>query len=81
MVCGATTGFEAATDLRFLWNKQLSLLGSHMGSKAELMDAMSFVERGEIKPVVSQVLPLRDVPRGQELMERDEVVGKIVYVP
>ncbi|MBI2856401.1 MAG: zinc-binding dehydrogenase [Chloroflexi bacterium] len=81
VVCGATTGFEAATDLRFLWNKQLSLLGSHMGSRAELMEALGFVERGELKPVVSHVLPLRDVPRGQEMMERDEVIGKVVYVP
>ena len=81
VVCGATTGFEAPIDLRFLWNKQLNLMGSHMGSKAELMDALSFVERGELKPVVSSVLPLREVPSGQEMMEQDQVIGKIVYVP
>ena len=81
VVCGATTGFEANTDLRFLWNKQLNLLGSHMGSKADLMDALSFVERGLISPVVSEILPLKEVPKGQTLMEEDEAVGKIVYVP
>ena len=81
VVCGATTGFDANTDLRFLWNKQLNLLGSHMGSKADLMDALSFVERGDIKAVVSEVLPLKDVPKGQGMMERDEAIGKIVYIP
>ena len=81
VICGATTGFEAHTDLRFVWNKQLTLMGSHMGSKWELLEALSFVESGEINPVISQVLPLRDVPMGQDLMEQNEVVGKIVYVP
>ena len=78
VICGATTGFEAIMDLRFIWNKQTTIMGSHMGSKWELMDALGFVKRGEIRPVVSHVLPLLDVPKGQDLMEQDEVVGKIV---
>ena len=81
VVCGATTGFEAATDLRFLWNKQLTFMGSHLGSRAELMEALPFVERGEIKPVVSHVFSLKDVARAQEMMEQDEVIGKAIYVP
>ncbi len=81
VVCGATTGFEAPTDLRFLWNKQLNFMGSHLSSKSELMEALQFVERGYIKPVVSQVLPLSEVSRGQEIMENNEVLGKIIYVP
>ncbi|MBI4233318.1 MAG: zinc-binding dehydrogenase [Chloroflexi bacterium] len=81
VTCGATSGFEAVTDIRFLWNKQLNFLGSHMGNKAELLQALRFVESGQIRPVVHQVLPLKDVPRGQAMMEQDEVVGKLVYVP
>ncbi len=81
VVCGATTGFEASTDLRFLWNKQLNFLGSHLASRSELMQALSFVNTGQIRPVVSTTLPLKDVRLGQEMMERDEVIGKIVYVP
>ena len=45
------------------------------------MEALSFVNTGQIKPVVSTVLPLKDVKLGQGMMERDEVIGKIVYVP
>lgn len=81
VVCGATTGFDAPTDLRFLWNKQLTFMGSHLGSKAELVKALRFVERGEIKPVVSNVFPLKDVAMAQEMMESDTVIGKVVYVP
>ena len=81
VTCGATSGFEAVTDVRFLWNKQLNFLGSHMGSKAELLDALRFVESGQIEPVVHSVLPLKDVAEGQRIMENNEVVGKIAYVP
>jgi hypothetical protein len=41
VVCGASTGFEAVTDLRFLWNKQQNLLGSHLSNKAELSAALA----------------------------------------
>jgi len=81
VTCGATSGFEAAVDVRYLWNKQLNFLGSHMGSKAELLDALRFVESGQLKPLVSTILPLKEVPQGQRLMEENRVVGKIVYIP
>lgn len=81
VICGATSGFEASTDLRLLWNKQQNYLGSHQGSKAELSDGMRFVERGLIKPVVDRAMPLKELAHAQELMENNEVQGKIVMVP
>src|SRR4029077_19942729 len=81
VVCGASTGFEAITDLRFLWNKQQNLLGSHLSNKAELSAALRAVESGAIKPVIDRVLPLSDVASGQQLMEDLQVQGKVVYVP
>jgi alcohol dehydrogenase len=81
VVCGASTGFSAVTDLRFLWNKQQNLLGSHLSNKAELSAALKAVEAGHIKPVIDQVMPLSDVGKGQQLMEDLKVQGKVVYVP
>jgi alcohol dehydrogenase len=81
VVCGASTGFAAVTDLRFLWNKQQNLLGSHLSNKAELSAALRAVESGAIKPVIDRVLPLSDVGKGQQLMEDLKVQGKVVYVP
>jgi crotonyl-CoA carboxylase/reductase len=81
VVCGATSGFDAHMDIRLLWNKQQNYLGSHLGSKAELVDAMRFVESGQIKPVVGKVLPLKELGRAQDIMERNEVMGKIAIVP
>ena len=81
VTCGATSGFKAPLDIRFLWNKQQSYLGSHFGTTAELLEAVRFVESGEIKPVVMDVLPLRDIARAHEILESGEVYGKIVLIP
>src|SRR3954451_3546283 len=79
VVCGASTGFTAMTDLRFLWNTQQNLLGSHHSNKAELSAALQAVEAGHIKPVIDRVLSLSHVPDGHQLMEDLKVQGKVVY--
>lgn len=81
VVCGATSGYAAETDLRFLWNKQQNHLGSHVGSRAETEAALAEVVAGRIRSVVGEVLPLSDAPRAQQLMESRELLGKVVYVP
>jgi alcohol dehydrogenase len=81
VICGNTTGYDAMTDLRFVFNKQLNLLGCHQGSKADLLEAMRWVEAGRIKPVVGEVLPLRDAARAQQMMETGVKIGKVVLQP
>jgi NADPH:quinone reductase-like Zn-dependent oxidoreductase len=81
VTCGATSGFDARTDLRQVFYRHLSLLGSFMGSKAELLDALKFVERGAIRAVVDRVLPLGDARRAHELIEDRAQFGKLVLVP
>src|SRR6202011_3321298 len=77
VTCGATSGFDVQMDIRLLWNKQQNYLGSHLGNKGELVDAMRFVETGQIRPVVGEILPLRELGRAQHLMESGAVAGKI----
>jgi len=60
VTCGNTTGWDAAIDLRFLFSRQLSLLGSYMGTKAELLQAAPFFFDARMRPVVDDVLPLAD---------------------
>lgn len=81
ITCGATSGYAAQTDLRQLFYRHLNLLGSFMGSKAELLEAMKFVESGKIRAVVDQTLPLREARRAHELMEDRAQFGKLVLVP
>lgn len=81
VTCGATSGYDARTDLRQVFYRHVSLLGSFMGSKAELLDAMKFVERGLIRAVVDRTLPLSEARRAHELMEDRAQFGKLVLVP
>ena len=81
VTCGATTGYKAPLDIRFLWNKQQNYLGAHGGTIAEEIEALRFVETGQIKPVISETLPLSEIRRGHELLESGEIYGKIVMIP
>lgn len=78
VTCGATSGFAAQTDLRQVFYRHLTILGSFMGSKAELLEAMKFVETGKIRAVVDQILPLSEARRAHELMEDRAQFGKLV---
>jgi NADPH:quinone reductase-like Zn-dependent oxidoreductase len=78
VTCGATSGYDARTDLRQVFYRHLNLLGSFMGSKAELLDALKFVERGQLRPVIDRTLPLADARRAHELMQERAQFGKLV---
>jgi len=78
VTCGATSGFDAHTDIRQIFYRHLTFLGSFMGSKAELLDAMKFIESGAIRAVVDRVLPLEEARRAHELMEDRAQFGKLV---
>src|SRR5262245_3609977 len=81
LTCGATTGFAPQTDLRHIFYRQVQVLGSTMGSHKEFLDVMKCIFRGQLKPVIDQVLPLQEAARGHELIESRQVFGKIVLTP
>ena len=81
VTCGATSGFIGQTDIRFLWNKQMNFYGSHMASKGEFLQGMKFVESGEIKPLPSTAVPLKDAAIAQKTIEDGDVMGKMILIP
>ncbi len=81
VTCGATSGFEGHTDIRQIFYRHLTILGSFMGSKADLLEAMKFIETGAIRAVVDQSLPLPEARRAHELMEDRAQFGKLVLLP
>lgn len=78
VLCGATTGGEASINLRAVFFKSLSILGSTMGSNAELATLLPWFDRGELVPVVDRSCPLEEAPAAQQLLSAREVTGKIV---
>jgi NADPH:quinone reductase-like Zn-dependent oxidoreductase len=78
---GATTGAAGETEIRLVFWKQLSILGSTMGSPRDYRTAMGLVFDGKVKAVVHSVLPLAEAGRAHEMLEAGEVFGKVVLTP
>jgi NADPH:quinone reductase-like Zn-dependent oxidoreductase len=80
VTCGATAGFEPVLNLRHVFWRQLSILGSTMASKGRLFDIVDLVAAGRLKPVVHRVFPLEEVAAAHRLLESRETFGKLVLV-
>ena len=78
VVCGATTGPNPPAGLHRVWWKQLSILGSTMGTAADFEGAYRLIAEGRAKPVVDEVLPLAEIRAAHERLEAGEQLGKIV---
>jgi NADPH:quinone reductase-like Zn-dependent oxidoreductase len=81
VTCGATTGFDVSLNLRFLFARQQSLLGSFMGTLGELHQVLKFVFRGQLKPVIDKVYPLDDIRAAHQRLENKEQFGKVLVLP
>ena len=77
-VCGATSGPNPPAALHRVWWKQLSILGSTMGTREDFAGAYELVASGRARPVVDTVLPLEEIRTAHERLEAGEQLGKIV---
>ncbi|WP_018111843.1 zinc-binding dehydrogenase [Thermus igniterrae] len=77
-IAGASSGYEGTLPFAHVFFRQLSILGSTMGSKSRLFPILRFVEEGRLRPVVGEVLPLEAAPEGHCLLEERRVFGKVV---
>jgi len=75
---GATTGGLTELDLRYVFWRQLTIMGSTMGSQKEFEDVMKLVFMGRLRPVVDKVFPLEEARKAHEYLERGEQFGKVV---
>jgi len=81
VTCGATSGPSVPLDLRYVFSRQLSVLGSIMGTRAELETVTQLVGEQKLRPVIDAVFPLRDARIAQERMMNREVFGKLILTP
>jgi NADPH:quinone reductase-like Zn-dependent oxidoreductase len=81
VTCGATTGPQVGLDLRFVYSRQLKILGSYMGTMGELHAVLKHVFSGRLKPVVDRAFPFQDVREAHEYLERSQMFGKVVLLP
>ncbi|MCB0345377.1 MAG: zinc-binding dehydrogenase [Bdellovibrionales bacterium] len=78
---GNTSGHKITFDNRLIFAKQLSLIGSTMGSRRDFEEVSKLLWDGRIKPVVDRELPLAEGRTGYEILEHGEQFGKVVLIP
>jgi NADPH:quinone reductase-like Zn-dependent oxidoreductase len=77
-VCGMTSGNEATVPVRMFYTKQIVMVGSLLGTRAQLQELINFVMRKKIQPVIDSVFPLQDAKEAQKKMEAGMHTGKIL---
>jgi len=78
VTCGATTGVAGQVDLRHLFYKRLSILGSTMGSLSDFHECLHLAEQGAITPVIDRVYPFNEIREAHDRLEFDHSFGKVV---
>jgi len=78
VTCGATTGAEVSTDLRYIYSRELTIYGSYMAGMGELLKVVELFRQKKLKPVVDSVFPLQKAADAQTRMEASKHFGKIV---
>jgi alcohol dehydrogenase len=81
LTCGATAGFNAHTDLRYLWTFEHSMVGSNGWSRSDLKVLLELCASGKLAPIIDKVLPLQDCAEAERLLEERAVFGKILVKP
>jgi len=81
VIIGNTSGPQAEIDIRYIFGKQISLIGSTMGSHQDFHDVVKLLWEGKLRPVIDRVMPLSEGIEAYKIMERGEQFGKIVLVP
>lgn len=78
VTCGATTGATVSIDLRHLFFKQQTVLGSTMGNTDSFMQIIKMVEEGQVIPKVDKTFSLENIRSAHEYLEKSNQFGKVV---
>ncbi len=81
LTCGATAGFDPRTDIRYIWRREVNIIGANGWTRQDLEALLVEVERGSIKPIIHGVYPLAESREAMRVLEDREVFGKIIVVP
>lgn len=81
VIVGNTSGPEVEIDIRFIFAKQISLIGSTMGTHQDFRDVTALLWGNQLKPVIDRVMPLSEGREAYSMMEKGKQFGKIVLTP
>jgi alcohol dehydrogenase len=81
LTCGATAGFDPRTDIRYIWRREVTIVGANGWTRQDLEALLLEVERGAITPIIDRVLPLGESAEAMRLLQDREVFGKVIVIP
>jgi alcohol dehydrogenase len=81
LTCGATAGFDPKTDIRYIWRREVNIIGANGWMREDLEALLVEVERGSIKPIIDRVFPLAQSAEAMRLLQDREVFGKVIVTP
>jgi len=80
VICGATSGYTLDFDVRYLWMRQKSIIGSHFANAWQCTLANALIEESKIRPVLWKTMPFDDVANAHQLMYENGHQGKIAIL-
>ena len=81
VTCGATTGSKVFIDLRYIFFKQQSILGSTMGSVQALDAVIELIQTDKIKPIIDEIFSMEKIADAHKHLENSNQFGKVVLIP
>jgi NADPH:quinone reductase-like Zn-dependent oxidoreductase len=81
VTCGASAGFDPPTDIRYIWTRELQILGANGWTDDGIVWLLNKVAKGEIEPVIDSIFPLSEIRAAETKLESRQVFGKVVLTP
>ncbi len=81
LTCGATAGYDPPTDIRYIWTRELMIIGSDGWRRDDLLFLVEALRTKQMVAVIDRVLPLDQIAEGHRLLEDRQVFGKVIITP
>jgi alcohol dehydrogenase len=81
LTCGATAGYDPPTDIRYIWRREVNIVGANGWTRTDLEELLEEVRHGRIRPIIDRVFALEDSREAMRVVEDREVFGKVLVRP
>jgi alcohol dehydrogenase len=81
LTCGATAGYDPPTDIRYIWRREVNIVGANGWTRTDLEELLEEVRHARIRPIIDRVFPLEESREAMRIVEDREVFGKVLIRP
>ena len=81
LTCGSTVGHLCQIDVRYVWHREVDIIGSRAYVPDDIKACLDYVASGQLKPMIDTKLPLAEAGNGIRLLEERRIFGKVIVKP